>query len=106
MKLDQATAVLRPRSAWEAVDLGCAIVRRHWGPLMAGWLAVALPLWTLIVLLLRDHPGLAFGALLLTKPVLTRQPVFFLSRALFGKPPRIREYFRDWKLSLWKGLLS
>jgi hypothetical protein len=106
MKLDQATAVLRPRSAWEAVDLGCALARRHWGRLMSGWLTVALPLWAVIIILCRDHPGAACFFIWLTKPVLTRQPVFFLSRALFGSPPANKDFLRDWKASLWKGLFG
>lgn len=106
MKLDEATAVLRPRSAWEAVDLGCALARRHWGRLMSGWLTVALPLWAIIVLLLRDHPLWAGFLIWWTKPVLTRQPVFFLSRALFGPPPGWRDFWRDWRGSLCRGLLA
>lgn len=105
MKLDQATAVLRPRSAWEAVDLGLALCRRHWGRLMHGWLTVALPLWAIIIFLCRDYPGWACFLIWLTKPVLTRQPVYYLSRALFGQPPCRRGFWRDWKVSLWKGLL-
>ena len=106
MKLDEATAVLRPRSAWEAVDLGCALARRHWGKLMRGWLTVALPLWAIIALVFRDSPGWACFAIWLTKPVLTRQPIFFLSRALFGPPPRARDFWREWKSSLWRGMVA
>jgi hypothetical protein len=105
MKLDEATAVLRPRSAWEAVDLGCALARRHWGKLMRGWLTVALPLWALIALVFHDSPVWACFFIWLTKPVLTRQPIYFLSRALFGTPPRARDFWRDWRSSLGRGLL-
>ena len=90
MQLEQATAVLRPRSAWEAVDLGCSLARRQWGKLMTGWLSVALPLWAVIAVLLRDHPGWAGFAMWWTKPILPREPVFFMSRAPFGPAPRGR----------------
>jgi len=106
MRLDEATAVLRPRGAWEAVDLGCALARRHWGKLIAGWLTVALPLWALVFVLLRNHPGWAGLALWWTKPVLTRHPVFFMSRALFGAPPTIRSFWREWKTALLQGLIG
>lgn len=106
MQLEQATAVLRPRSAWEAVDLGCSLARRQWGKLMTGWLSVALPLWAVIAVLLRDHPGWAGFAMWWTKPILTRQPVFFMSRALFGPAPRVRDFWKDAKASLFRGLLS
>ena len=106
MKLEEATAVLRPRSAWEAVDLGCAFARRHWGKLMRGWLMVALPLWAVIAVLCRNNPGWAMFFFWWTKPVLTRQPVWFMSRALFAPPPRAREFLRDWKNSLCRGLFA
>ncbi len=106
MKLDQATAVLRPRGAWEAVDLGCALARRHWSRIMRGWLPMALPLWAVIILLCHESAALAGFFIWLTKPVLTRQPVFFLSRALFGQPPAPGEFRKDWKNSLAKGLFA
>jgi len=105
VKLEEATAVLRPRSAWEAVDLGCALARRHYGALLRGWLTVALPLWAVIGLLLRDHPGWACFCLLWTKPLLTRQPVFFMSRALFGQPPGAREFWRNWR-TVFRGAIT
>ena len=98
--------MLRPRSSWEAVDLGCALARRQWGKLMRGWLTVALPLWAIIAVLCRHNPGWAMFFFWWTKPVLTRQPVWFMSRALFGPPPRAREFWRDWRGSLCRGLIA
>ena len=44
MKLEAVTAEIRPRSDWEAVDLGLAMVRRDfWRCFLMWWLAVALP---------------------------------------------------------------
>lgn len=105
MKLEEATAVLRPRGAWEAVDLGCAMARRHWGALMRGWLTVAVPLWALIILICHQSPGWALFFIAWTKPVLTRQPVFFMSRALFGQPPHAKEFWRDWRIN-FRGILA
>lgn len=104
MKLDEATAVLRPRSSWEAVDLGVALARRHWGALMRGWLTVALPLWAVIAIVFHSSPAWAMFLIGWTKPVLTRQPVFFMSRALFGAPPTVGAFWRDWRNSLCRGL--
>ena len=106
MRLDQATAVLRPRSSWEAIDLGCALARRDWWRLMRGFLAVALPLWLLVFVALWNHPNVAGLVLWWTKPLLTRQPVHFMSRALFGAVPGWRDFWRDRRASLWRGLLS
>ena len=104
MKLDAATTVLRPRGTWEAVDLGWVVARQHYGKLMAGWAVVALPVWGVICGLLWQHP---FWALLLmwwVKPLLTRQPVFFLSRVLFGEVPRPLDFWRQWRTN-GRGLL-
>lgn len=106
MKLDEATAVLRPRSAWEAIDLGCAMARSHWPSLMKGWLAMALPLWSLVFTLLWNHPGWTALILWWSKPILTRQPIHFLSRSLFGAPPSLRGFWDDRSRSLWRGLAA
>jgi hypothetical protein len=40
MRLDEVTAEIRPRSDWEAVDLGLAMIRRDfWRCLSVWWLA-------------------------------------------------------------------
>ena len=46
MKLEDVTVALRPREPWEAVDLGCSMVRRDFGQLMALWAATVLPVWS------------------------------------------------------------
>ena len=44
MRLESVTAEIRPRSDWEAVDLGLAMVRRDfWRCFCVWWLAVLLP---------------------------------------------------------------
>ena len=44
MRLDTVTAEIRPRSDWEAVDLGLALVRRDfWRCFAVWWLAVLVP---------------------------------------------------------------
>ncbi|MDB6070154.1 MAG: hypothetical protein JWL81_1325, partial [Verrucomicrobiales bacterium] len=58
MRLDHISAVLRPRSDAEAVDLGLAMVRRHAAGVYGGWLTLILPLWALLILLLPDNPSL------------------------------------------------
>jgi len=45
MQLEDLTAEVRPRSHWEAADLGFALVRRHFPKLLAGWLLCVGPLW-------------------------------------------------------------
>ena len=45
MRLDQVQVELRPRSPWEAMELGIALVRRHARAIWVPWLWVTLPLF-------------------------------------------------------------
>lgn len=40
MKLETLTVELRPRSPWEAMELGSALVRKHAGAIWIPWLLV------------------------------------------------------------------
>mgnify|MGYP000975491002 CR=1 FL=1 len=48
MRLDELSVELRPRSAWEAVELGTALVRRHAGKIWRPWLWVTLPIFVIL----------------------------------------------------------
>jgi hypothetical protein len=97
MQLEDLTAEVRPRSHWEAVDLGFALVRRHFPRLLAGWLLCIGPLWAALLLLMRwVSPGLIIFAIWWLKPLYGRVTLFHLSRALFGATPRLRETLRAW----------
>ena len=97
MQLEDLTAEVRPRSHWEAVDLGFALVRRHFPRLLAGWLLCVGPLWAVLLLLMRwVPPGLVIFVLWWLKPLYGRVTLFHLSRALFGATPRLRDTLRAW----------
>ncbi|MFT5681944.1 MAG: hypothetical protein ACI8RZ_002862 [Myxococcota bacterium] len=91
MRLDDLQAELRQRNPWEAIDLGFAMARRWWRPLVAAWCAVVLPVGVLIALGLHSRPWLAVILLWWLKPLWGRVPRFVLSRALFGAQPSVRE---------------
>ena len=59
MRLTDASVAIRPRTAWEAIDLGVLLARRHAGLLMASWAAVTLPLFVLLTALLWQYPTIA-----------------------------------------------
>ena len=84
-------ASLRPRSGWEAVDLGFRMARVWWRPLFGAWLAVVVPTAILLNVLFRDSLGLAALALWLLKPAFDRVALFVLSEALFGRIPSVME---------------
>ena len=89
MKLDSVTAVIRPRSHYEAVDLGMAMVRDAgwgaWGP----WFLVTLPVFALCNYAAWRLDTLWLATLLFwwLKPLLDRVPLYVLSRRLFGETP-------------------
>ena len=104
MDLAKLGAVVRPRSAWEAIDLGFALCRAQWRPLLRAWLVVALPLLGAVWLFLGQVPLLAFLAVWWLKPLLGVLPLFALSRALFGAAPDLGESLRAWP-GLWARFL-
>ncbi len=95
MKLEDLTAAIRPRSDWEAVDLGWALARRQYGLILRYWMITVLPLW--IVILGLCHERLFLGMVLIwwLKPVYERIPLFVMSRSLFGDPPGFRDLLRN-----------
>jgi hypothetical protein len=95
VRLEGVTAELRPRSDWEAVDLGLALVRRDFWRLFASWWLGMLPVLALSPLLLRDYPVLLVLLCWWWMPVGSRLVLFVLSRRLFGELPRWKEIFRE-----------
>lgn len=95
MRLDTVTAEIRPRSDWEAVDLGFAMVRRDfWRCLTVWWMAMALPTATAIVLLW-NHPIWLLVVFWWMKPAGSRMVLFEISRRLFGEEPSWKAIWRE-----------
>lgn len=95
MRLDSVTAEIRPRSDWEAVDLGFAMARRDfWRSIAVWWLALGVP--TLVAgIWLWDHPLLLLILFWWLKPAGSRMVLFGLSRRLFGELPGWRTLLRE-----------
>lgn len=95
MRLDAVTAEIRPRSDWEAVDLGFALVRRDfWRSITAWWLALGIPT-VLAGVWLWDHPLVLLVVFWWLKPAGSRMVLFGLSRHLFGEQPSWRAIWRE-----------
>jgi len=97
MKLEALQVELRPRTAWEGVELGLAMLR-HWsGPLLRLSLVTIVPFWT-VVLSAPLPPGaglwLTLGAWWLS-PLFERLVVFVLARSMFGAAPGMRQLWDD-----------
>ncbi|ERH48146.1 membrane protein [Ectopseudomonas chengduensis] len=106
MRLTEASVAIRPRSAWEAIDLGVLLARRHAGLLMASWALVTLPLFALLCALLWQYPGWAIFVFWWLKPAYERLPLYILSQALFGNTPSLRQALRALPKLLWPQLLA
>jgi len=95
MRLDEVTAEIRPRSDWEAVDLGLAMIRRDfWRCLSVWWLAV-LPVFVLCGWLLWDMPALWLLVFWWFKPWGSKMVLFEISRRLFGEKPAWKSALRE-----------
>jgi len=104
MRLTDASVVLRPRSAWEAIDLGLLLARRHAGLLLAAQALTVLPLFVLLSFALWRWPTLAGVLFWWLKPLLEKLPLYILSRALFGTSPTLRESLTALPRLLWQEL--
>ncbi|KAF1710926.1 DUF4129 domain-containing protein [Pseudoxanthomonas sacheonensis] len=93
MRLEQMTVHLRSRSAWEAVELGTALVRRHAAAIWKPWLLVTVPLFVALNAAAWAIDSIWLAGLLMwwLKPVFDRIPLFVVSRATFGATPSVRE---------------
>jgi hypothetical protein len=121
LKMDNIAARLRPRSKWEAVDLGFALVRQWWQPILIAWLLVSLPI-VLIIAGAAFVPPLLAGAelhgefadvelfsassiaiLLLwwLKPLFERAPLYVLGEAMFGQVPSTRQIIKALPKLYW-----
>ena len=102
MHLDEVTAEIRPRSDWESVDLGLALVRRDfWRCLVLWWLALGVP--TLLVgWWWWDSPLLVLALFWWWKPAGSRMVLMQLSRRLFGEQPSWSAIWRELPRVWWR----
>lgn len=94
MNLDQVTIEIRPRSAWEAVDLGLLMAKRWWLPMIKIWLLVSLPIFLLTLLIPNTLWWLSGLLLWWLKPVYERPLLHILSHAVFNDLPGTRSTLR------------
>ena len=90
MRVDALRVQLRPRTGWEAADLGFVMAREWWRPLWAAWLAAYLPLALVLTYAFRATPELAALVLWWLKPAFDRAALHVLSRAVFGEATTVR----------------
>ncbi len=91
MKLDKVAARLRPRTGWEAADLGTRLALHWWLPVYGSTAAVVIPVAVLAFLLFPGNIFAAFFVVWWLKPVYDRPPLYIISRALFGEIPTVKQ---------------
>jgi len=106
MRLTDISVAIRPRSAWEAMDLGVLLARRHAGLLIASWALISLPIFALLSLLLWQYPTWSILLFWWLKPAYERLPLYILSHALFGDTPTLKQALKAWPLLLKPQLLA
>ncbi len=92
MQLANVAVALRPRSAWESVDLGLGMLQQWSRPLYTAFGAVFLPVAAacLCVGLLAERIWLAMLLLWWLKPLVDRVALHVVSRAVFGEVSGLR----------------
>lgn len=105
MEIERLAVSVRPRSAWEAVDLGVRMTRIWWRPIMLAWLSVVVPVALLIHLIIPTHPWFALLLLWWLKPLFDRIPLLVISRSVFGDVPDLATTLRALPQALRNGWL-
>lgn len=90
MNLEQLTIEIRPRRAWEAVDLGLLMARRWWWPMTKVWLLLSLPLFVVLSFFPGNLLWLSYILLWWLKPLFERPLLQILSQAVFNHEPDTR----------------
>jgi hypothetical protein len=94
MRLEQIAIDLRPRTAWEATDLGFAMAQAWWKTIAGAWCAVYFPVTLLVNLLCWGSPYIAVFIMWWLKPAFDRVVLHVLAGATFGVRPTVRETLR------------
>lgn len=105
MRADALELRLRPRSPWEAADLGIRFAQRHWRELHRCHAVVTVPVVALCIASHEIAPFLPLLLLFIAKPWIDRVSLFVLSRAAFGLRTSLGDLWRNQWHVLWRALL-
>ncbi len=106
MELSKINAVVRPRSKWEATDLGFKMASQWFRPLIGGWLVLTLPLFVLLQLVLFDYGPAAVMIMWWLKPLFERIILGDLSHRLFGEASTLKQQLKRWSGVVTRQLLA
>ena len=93
---------LRPRNAWESLDLGLELARANARALYATFIAAYVPIALAVHGLLWDEPFWAWVLLWWMKPLFDRLALDVVARRLFGDATSMRAALRAWPGIAWR----
>jgi hypothetical protein len=93
---------LRPRNAWEAMDLGIELVRANGRALYGGWLLAYVPVAAAVFALLWETPFRAWLVMWWLKPLFDRVALAIAARRLFGDPAPVAPVVRSLPALAWR----
>lgn len=102
MNIWESRVHFRPRSGFEAADLGLGLFRERPWLYIGLWATFSLPVYGLLVLLCWNVPFLATVLIWWLKPVFEAPLVQVLSQQVFAEPPAYRVCVRDTFRLLWR----
>ncbi|MEH6484203.1 MULTISPECIES: DUF4129 domain-containing protein [Pseudomonas] len=106
MRLSDVSVSIRPRNAWEALDLGTLMARQHGALLMLSWAIITVPVFAVLCLLFWDSPGWAVLIFWWLKPVYERLPLHIISRSVFGETLTLKAALREYPRLIRPQLLA
>lgn len=105
MRVDSLQLRMRPRTPFEAADLGIRFCQQHWRSLHACHAAVTVPVLALCIASHELAAWLPLTLLFFAKPWIDRTSLFVLSRAAFGQSTRLGDLWAAQRQVWWSQLL-
>lgn len=103
------SVVIRPRNPWEAIDLGFSMIQLWWKSLYKIWFTFIPPVFIATSCLFLVNEDLLWLAAVINwwlKPLFDRLILYFLSQAVFGEQPSIRQILKNLPKLLFKTQLG
>ena len=94
MQIDALAVRLRPRTPFEAADLGVRLCQHAWRSVFAAWALAAVPVFIIALACLEFSSSVALLLTWWLKPWLDRTVLFVLSRAAFGQSTSVGDVWR------------
>jgi hypothetical protein len=97
VNLAEISAEVRPRTHWEAIDLGVRLVRREYSTIVLSLCSIVLPMFLVLQLLPVGSGWLPLMVIWWCKPLWERAVLHVLSRSLFGERLGWRQVVREFR---------